>query len=99
MDEVAALLSPIVHDLDHPGKTNSFLVNAGADVSILYNDLYVQLPIVIIISLTPVSMSNDIIGGVPHYQFTYKHPINYNVYETFIFNFIYSFHTKNFNLK
>jgi len=41
VDEVAALLSAIVHDLDHPGKTNTFLVNAGADVSILYNDLAV----------------------------------------------------------
>jgi len=39
MDEVAALISAIVHDLDHPGKTNSFLINASADVSVLYNDL------------------------------------------------------------
>jgi len=39
MDEVAALLAAIVHDLDHPGKTNSYLVNSGSQLSLLYNDL------------------------------------------------------------
>jgi len=39
MDEVASLLAAIVHDLDHPGKTNSYLVNAGSQLSLLYNDL------------------------------------------------------------
>jgi high affinity cAMP-specific and IBMX-insensitive 3',5'-cyclic phosphodiesterase 8 len=41
MDEVASLIAAIVHDLDHPGRTNSFLVNARSELSILYNDLAV----------------------------------------------------------
>jgi high affinity cAMP-specific and IBMX-insensitive 3',5'-cyclic phosphodiesterase 8 len=39
IDEVAALLAAIVHDLDHPGKTNSFLVNSSSPLALLYNDL------------------------------------------------------------
>src|SRR5271170_6929793 len=42
---------------------------------------------IIIISLTPVSMSNDIIGGVPHYQFTYKYLINYHVNDKIDFQY------------
>ncbi|XP_016127931.1 high affinity cAMP-specific and IBMX-insensitive 3',5'-cyclic phosphodiesterase 8B-like [Sinocyclocheilus grahami] len=38
LDEVAALLAATVHDVDHPGRTNSFLCNAGSDLAILYND-------------------------------------------------------------
>jgi hypothetical protein len=39
IDEVASLLAAIVHDLDHPGKTNSFLVNSSSQLALLYNDL------------------------------------------------------------
>ena len=39
MDEVGALIAAVVHDLDHPGRTNSFLVNAGSELALLYNDL------------------------------------------------------------
>ncbi|XP_028921832.1 high affinity cAMP-specific and IBMX-insensitive 3',5'-cyclic phosphodiesterase 8A isoform X2 [Ornithorhynchus anatinus] len=38
MDEVAALLAATVHDVDHPGRTNSFLCNAGSELAVLYND-------------------------------------------------------------
>ncbi|KAL8197272.1 UNVERIFIED_CONTAM: High affinity cAMP-specific and IBMX-insensitive 3',5'-cyclic phosphodiesterase 8A [Gekko kuhli] len=38
IDEVAALLAATVHDVDHPGRTNSFLCNAGSELAILYND-------------------------------------------------------------
>ncbi|KAF4071782.1 hypothetical protein AMELA_G00266670 [Ameiurus melas] len=38
IDEVAALIAATVHDVDHPGRTNSFLCNAGSDLAILYND-------------------------------------------------------------
>uniref|UniRef100_UPI00358DE0B9 high affinity cAMP-specific and IBMX-insensitive 3',5'-cyclic phosphodiesterase 8B-like n=1 Tax=Myxine glutinosa TaxID=7769 RepID=UPI00358DE0B9 len=38
MDEVTALIAATVHDVDHPGRTNSFLCNAGSDLAVLYND-------------------------------------------------------------
>ena len=38
-DEVAALIAAVVHDVDHPGFTNSFLCNAGSDLAVLYNDM------------------------------------------------------------
>ncbi|XP_041030813.1 high affinity cAMP-specific and IBMX-insensitive 3',5'-cyclic phosphodiesterase 8A isoform X1 [Carcharodon carcharias] len=37
-DEVAALIAATVHDVDHPGRTNSFLCNAGSELALLYND-------------------------------------------------------------
>ncbi|XP_004708146.1 high affinity cAMP-specific and IBMX-insensitive 3',5'-cyclic phosphodiesterase 8A isoform X2 [Echinops telfairi] len=41
VDEVAALLAATIHDVDHPGRTNSFLCNAGSKLAILYNDVAV----------------------------------------------------------
>ncbi|XP_032227303.1 high affinity cAMP-specific and IBMX-insensitive 3',5'-cyclic phosphodiesterase 8A isoform X2 [Nematostella vectensis] len=41
LDEVASLIAAIVHDVDHPGYTNSFLCNAGSELAILYNDIAV----------------------------------------------------------
>ncbi|XP_037835518.1 high affinity cAMP-specific and IBMX-insensitive 3',5'-cyclic phosphodiesterase 8B isoform X2 [Kryptolebias marmoratus] len=38
LDEMAALIAATVHDVDHPGRTNSFLCNAGSELAILYND-------------------------------------------------------------
>lgn len=40
-DEVASLIAAVVHDVDHPGYTNSFLCNAGNELAVLYNDLAV----------------------------------------------------------
>ncbi|XP_060257646.1 high affinity cAMP-specific and IBMX-insensitive 3',5'-cyclic phosphodiesterase 8A isoform X7 [Ovis aries] len=41
LDEVGALLAATIHDVDHPGRTNSFLCNAGSELAILYNDMAV----------------------------------------------------------
>ncbi|KAM4709247.1 high affinity cAMP-specific and IBMX-insensitive 3',5'-cyclic phosphodiesterase 8B isoform 5-T5 [Discoglossus pictus] len=38
LDKVAALIAATVHDVDHPGRTNSFLCNAGSELAVLYND-------------------------------------------------------------
>ncbi|KAG8516376.1 High affinity cAMP-specific and IBMX-insensitive 3',5'-cyclic phosphodiesterase 8A, partial [Galemys pyrenaicus] len=41
VDEAAALIAAAVHDVDHPGRTNSFLCNAGSALALLYNDMAV----------------------------------------------------------
>eukprot|EP00795_Rhopilema_esculentum_P005879 gene5879-11206_t len=41
LDEITALIAATVHDVDHPGYTNSFLCNAGSDLAVLYNDIAV----------------------------------------------------------
>lgn len=41
MDEIAALIAAAVHDIDHPGYTNSFLCNAADTLAVLYNDIAV----------------------------------------------------------
>ncbi|XP_076980418.1 high affinity cAMP-specific and IBMX-insensitive 3',5'-cyclic phosphodiesterase 8A isoform X2 [Tamandua tetradactyla] len=38
VDEVAALIAAIIHDVDHPGRTSAFLCNAGSELAVLYND-------------------------------------------------------------
>ncbi|MBZ3880538.1 High affinity cAMP-specific and IBMX-insensitive 3',5'-cyclic phosphodiesterase 8A [Sciurus carolinensis] len=38
VDEVAALVAATIHDVNHHGRTNSFLCNAGSKLAILYND-------------------------------------------------------------
>ncbi|KAF6773988.1 hypothetical protein AHF37_06390 [Paragonimus kellicotti] len=39
LEEVASLLAAVVHDLNHPGRTNPFLVNSNNALAILYNDM------------------------------------------------------------
>ncbi|XP_045417564.1 high affinity cAMP-specific and IBMX-insensitive 3',5'-cyclic phosphodiesterase 8A isoform X2 [Lemur catta] len=41
VDKVAALIAATIHDVDHPGRTSSFLCNAGSELAILYNDIAV----------------------------------------------------------
>ncbi|GFO30563.1 phosphodiesterase [Plakobranchus ocellatus] len=37
-DQVACLIAAVVHDVDHPARTNAFLINEKHDLAILYND-------------------------------------------------------------
>lgn len=39
LDNVTCLLAAAVHDVDHPGRTNPFLINTNDNLAILYNDL------------------------------------------------------------
>ncbi|XP_020279370.1 high affinity cAMP-specific and IBMX-insensitive 3',5'-cyclic phosphodiesterase 8 isoform X2 [Pseudomyrmex gracilis] len=41
LDEVAALIAAVAHDIDHPGRSSQFLCNANNRLAILYNDLSV----------------------------------------------------------
>jgi len=41
LEQLALMLSSFCHDIDHPGVTNSFQINAGTKKAILYNDFSV----------------------------------------------------------
>ncbi|XP_053210897.1 high affinity cAMP-specific and IBMX-insensitive 3',5'-cyclic phosphodiesterase 8A-like isoform X2 [Panonychus citri] len=41
LDEVISLISAIIHDIDHPGKSSAFLCNSHNELAILYNDISV----------------------------------------------------------
>lgn len=37
-DAIGALLAAVIHDLDHPGRTNAYLINTRHQLALLYND-------------------------------------------------------------
>jgi len=39
VDKAALLIAAAIHDLDHMGRTTSFLVNAEHSLALLYNDM------------------------------------------------------------
>ena len=38
MEIASLLITAVIHDLDHPGRTNPFLCNSADEMAILYND-------------------------------------------------------------
>ncbi|KAH7966381.1 hypothetical protein HPB49_015714 [Dermacentor silvarum] len=38
LDEAICLISAVIHDIDHPGKSSAFLCNSDHELAILYND-------------------------------------------------------------
>lgn len=38
LEIMAAILACAVHDVDHPGLTNGYLINTGSDLALMYND-------------------------------------------------------------
>lgn len=42
LEKVSMMVAAAVHDLDHMGRTSSFLVNAEHPLALLYNDMSVQ---------------------------------------------------------
>lgn len=37
-DRFAAIVAAVIHDYDHPGQTNAFLINTSNSLALLYND-------------------------------------------------------------
>ena len=38
LEILAAILASSIHDVDHPGLTNQYLVNTSSELAIIYND-------------------------------------------------------------
>lgn len=38
MEVLTALFAAAIHDVDHPGLTNQYLINSGSELAIMYND-------------------------------------------------------------
>ncbi|VDP20137.1 unnamed protein product [Onchocerca flexuosa] len=69
----AALIAAAVHDLDHPGRGNAFLINTKQPLALLYNDQSVleNHHIALAFQLTLQSTNNiNIFAGLTREEFT-----------------------------
>ncbi|WKX92298.1 hypothetical protein Q1695_010379 [Nippostrongylus brasiliensis] len=70
---VAAILAATVHDLDHPGRGNAFLINTRQSLAVLYNDHSVleNHHVALAFQLTLQQNSNvNIFGSLSREEFT-----------------------------
>ena len=38
LEVMAAIFSAAIHDVDHPGLTNQYLINTSSELALMYND-------------------------------------------------------------
>ncbi|GMR54148.1 hypothetical protein PMAYCL1PPCAC_24343, partial [Pristionchus mayeri] len=68
----ASLIAATIHDLDHPGRGNAFLINTRQSLSILYNDLSVleNHHVALAFQLTLQQSNNiNILANLPREEF------------------------------
>ena len=80
---LSLLLAAAIHDFDHPGYTNNFLVTTGHKLAILYNDRSV-LENHHVASAWQLMLSdpkNEFLRRVPHvlYSINYTYNVGLNV--------------------
>jgi high affinity cAMP-specific and IBMX-insensitive 3',5'-cyclic phosphodiesterase 8 len=69
---MAALIAATIHDLDHPGRGNAFLMNTRQRLALLYNDHSVleNHHVALAFQLTLSQPGVNIFGRVPPAEFT-----------------------------
>lgn len=69
---VAALIAATIHDLDHPGRGNAFLMNTHQRLALLYNDHSVleNHHVALAFQLTLAQPGVNIFARVPQAEFT-----------------------------
>jgi len=66
---MAAILASAMHDVDHPGLTNQYLINTGSDLALIYNDESVLENHHLAVSFKLLQIPEcDILASLPHKQ-------------------------------
>ena len=81
IDLFAILLSAVVHDIDHPGKTNAFQANLRTELAVTYNDTSILEnwhAAKAFARMLGVDI-NDIKSSVPDYESAQRRSDDYNI--------------------